>query len=200
MLHNSILARRYNELVISAIQDVMVFSEAEFEQLPGEGRWEVVDGRAILLPPSEYEHQNLSDALVGMFRLQLKALECGIAVSATNVLLPRRLELLGGFQSRVPDITVSKHKPKRHFGVGAPPELVIEILSTRRGNVERTEKLEDYALAGIGEYWIVNPFDRVVEVYILQSGEYSLHQTATATITPQEFPDVVIDLLSLWSA
>jgi Uma2 family endonuclease len=59
---------------------------------------------------------------------------------------------------------VSTHKPRRSFSVGHPPELVIEILSTRRGNVERTEKIEDYARAGIGEYWIVNPFDRVVEV------------------------------------
>ena len=42
---------------------------------------------------------------------------------------------------------------------------MIEILTTRRGNVERTEKLDDYARAGTGEYWIVNPFDRSVEVY-----------------------------------
>jgi Uma2 family endonuclease len=200
MLHNSILARRYNKAMIGAMQDVMVFSEQEFEQLPGEGRWEVVDGRAILLPPSEYEHQSLSDTLVRVFWQQLTTLARGFVVSAANVFLPRRLDLLGGFQSRVPDITVSKHKPNRHFGVGAPPELVIEILSTRRGNVERTEKLDDYALAGIGEYWIVNPFDRVVEVYILQSGEYRLQQVATGTITPQEFPGVIIDLQLLWAA
>ncbi len=183
--------------MIGAIADVMVFSEAEFEQLPGDGRWEVVDGRAILLPPSEYDHQDLSDALVGMFRQQLKALKCGFAISATNVFIPRRLDLLGGFQSRVPDIAVSKHRPKRHFDVGAPPELVIEILSTRRGNVERTEKLDDYALAGIGEYWIVNPFDRAIEVYVLQGGEYGLQQTATSTISPQEFPGVFIELASM---
>jgi Uma2 family endonuclease len=200
MVHNSILARRYNEVVIGAIQDVMVFSEQEFELLPEEGRWEVVDGRAILLPPSEYEHQRLSDRLTRIFEQQLEVLKCGFAVSATNVFIPRRLESLGGFQSRVPDIAVSKHKPKRHYAVGAPPQLVIEILSTRRGNVERTEKVDDYALAGIGEYWIVNPFDRVVEVYVLQSGEYGLQQTATGTITPQEFPGVVIDLASLWAA
>jgi Uma2 family endonuclease len=200
MLHNPILARRYNEVVIGAITDVMVFSEAEFEQLPGDGRWEVVDGRAILLPPSEYPHQDLSDALVGMLRQQLKALECGFAVSAANVFIPRRPDSLGGFQSRVPDIAVSKRRPKRHFEVGAPPELVIEILSTRRGNVERTEKLDDYALAGIGEYWIVNPFDRAVEVYVLQGGEYLLQQTATSTICPREFPGMIIDLASLWAA
>jgi Uma2 family endonuclease len=108
--------------------------------------------------------------------------------------------LLGGFQSRVPDIAVSKRQPDRHFEVGAPPELVIEILSTRRGNVERTENLDDYALAGIGEYWIVNPFDRAVEVYVLQSGEHRLQQTATGSISPQEFPGVIIDLQSLWAA
>src|SRR5258708_33826681 len=121
MVHNPILARRYNKAMIGTMQDVMVFSEQEFELLPEEGRWEVVDGRAILLPPSEYEHQRLSDELVGMFGQQLKVLKCGLAVSAANVFIPRRLDLLGGFQSRVPDIAVSKHRPNRRFGVGAPP-------------------------------------------------------------------------------
>jgi Uma2 family endonuclease len=184
--------------VISAISDVMIWSEAEFERLPDDGRWEVVDGRAILLPPSEYEHQILSDALGRMFWEQLKGL--GTPVSCANVFIPRRSELLGGFQSRVPDIAVSRHRPKRHFEVGAPPELVIEILSTRRGNVERTEKLDDYALAGIAEYWIVNPFDRVVEIYILRGEEYLLKQSASAgAICPEQFPPVSIDVLSLWA-
>ncbi len=177
----------------------MIYSEGEFERLPDEGRWEVVDGRAILLPPSDVEHQFMSDALVGTFRDQLKATKTGGAVSAPNVFIPRRLEDLGGFQSRVPDIAVFKLLPKRHFEVGNPPELVIEILSTRRGNVERTEKLDDYALAGIGEYWIVNRFDRVIEIYVLRAGEYVLQQTASAgTLHPGQFPMVSIDLSSLW--
>jgi len=187
--------------VISTIDDVMIFSEAEFERLPDEGRWEVVDGRAILLPPSDVEHQFISDALVGMFREQLRTLKGSCAVSAPNVFIPRRLESLGGFQSRVPDIAVFKNRPKRHFEVGNPPELVIEILSTRRGNVERTEKLDDYAMAGIGEYWIVNRFDRLVEIYVLRAGDYVLQQTASnGTIHPEQFPMVSIDLPSLWAA
>ena len=179
----------------------MIWSEAEFERLPGDGRWEVVDGRAFLLPPSDYEHQILTDALVGMFRAQMKGLDCGMPVSAPNVFSPRAKDSYGEFQNRVPDIAVSKHRPKRHFVVGAPPQLVIEIVSTRRGNVERTEKLDDYALAGIGEYWIVNRFDRLVEIYILRGEEYILQQTAsTETISPEAFPGVAIDLSSLWTA
>jgi Uma2 family endonuclease len=170
MVHNPILARRYNDVVIGAIQDVMVFSEQEFELLPDEGRWEVVDGRAILLSASEYEHQRLSDRLARVFEQQLEVLKCGSAVSAPNVFLPRRLELLGGFQSRVPDVVVSKHRPNWHFSVGASPELVIEILTTRRGNVERTEKLDDYG-------------NRPLQVRLRHGNSL-----------------VIIDLTSLWSA
>lgn len=178
----------------------MVFSEAEFERLPYEGRWEVVDGRAILLPPNDVEHQDLNDTLVGLLRAQLKSHRCGFAYSTPNVFIPVRREFSSGFQSRVPDIAVSKTKPKRHFDVGAPPELVVEILSTRRGNVERTEKLDDYALAGIAEYWIVNPFDRIVEIHVLRGGEYQLKSSvSTGAISPEAFPQVSIDLPSLWA-
>jgi Uma2 family endonuclease len=185
--------------MIGAIGDVMVFSEAEFEQLPDEGRWEIVDGRAILLRVRDYEHQRLSDRLTNLFEQQLKVLKCGYAVSAPNVFIPRKRDLSGGFQNRVPDIAVSRHRPERHFEVGAPPELAIETLSTRRGNVERTEKLDDYALAGIGGYWIVNPFDREVEIYKLCGSEYALQQTATTgVILWEDFPGVAIDLSQLW--
>ncbi len=178
----------------------MIWSEAEFERLPDDGRWEVVDGRAILLPPNDLEHQDLSDTLVGIFRQQLKVLECGFAVSTPNIFIPRRCESSGGFQNRVPDIAVFRHKPKRHFEVGKPPELVIEILATRRGNVERTEKLDDYALAGIAEYWIINPFDRRVEIYTLRGEEYVLQRTASnEIISPATFPEIAIDLSSLWT-
>ncbi|HYM11137.1 MAG TPA: Uma2 family endonuclease, partial [Bryobacterales bacterium] len=86
------------------------------------------------------------------------------------------------------------------FEVGQPPELVIEILSTRRGNVERTEKLDDYARAGIGEYWIVNPFDRAIEVYELRQGEYVLRETVSqGSLSPAAFPGLPIDLKEIWA-
>src|SRR5437870_5221016 len=179
----------------------MIGSEAEFERLPDDGLWEVVDGRAILLPANDNEHQDLSDELAGMFRQQFKVLKRGCALSTPNISIPRRRESYSEFQNRVPDIAVSKHKQKRRFQVGEPPELVVEILSTRRGNVERTEKLDDYALAGIAEYWIVNPFDRVVEVYLLRGSEYLLTQRGLLEpLQPQVFPDVIIDPAEIWTA
>jgi Uma2 family endonuclease len=89
----------------------------------------------------------------------------------------------------------------RNFPAGNPPELVIEILSTRRGNVERTEKIDDYGCAGSSEYWIVNPFDRVVEVYLLRGREYQATQRdPNEPLRPQAFAGVAIDPRHIWTA
>src|SRR5204862_5906991 len=93
----------------------MIWSEAEFERLPNEGLWEVVAGKAILSPPNDVEHQDLSDAMVGMLREQLKVLKGGFAFSTPNVFIPRRDESYGDFQSRVPDIVASKLRPQQHL-------------------------------------------------------------------------------------
>src|SRR5271169_1081877 len=85
--------------------------------------------------------------------------------------------------------------PPDYFEAGEPPDLVIEILSTPRGNVERTEKLEDYALAGIGEYWIVNPFQHAVEIYRLADGAYGDPEIVSqGTLCTRAFPGLEIEI------
>ena len=182
------------------MQDVLVRNRAEFELLPDEGFWEVVEGRAILVPPPELDHQDLSTRLLLMLSEQLKHLGYGYVVAAVNVFVPPPEGSFGTVQSRVPDLIVARNRPAERFELGEPPELVIEILSTRRGNVERTEKLDDYARGGIGEYWIVNPFAREVEVYRLSSGEYVGFETGHALLRPQAFPGVEIDIDRIWPA
>ena len=106
---------------------------------------------------------------------------------------------LGEIQNRVPDLVVASFRPAKRFYQGEPPELVVEVLTTRRGNVERTEKMDDYARAGIGEYWIVNPLDRVFEVYHLQEGDYVL-QPSLSPLRPRAFPGVEINVEQIWTA
>lgn len=182
------------------MQDVMVRTRADFERLPEDGLWEVVDGRAILLPANDIFHQELSGAFFLAFSRGLKALGNGYVFLTVNVLVPPLEPRFGEIQNRVPDLVVSRSRPEERFEVGQPPELVVEILSTRRGNVERTEKLDDYARAGIGEYWIVNPFDRAIEVYVLRQGEYVLRETISqGLLSPAAFPGLPIDLNEVWA-
>ncbi len=187
--------------MIATVRDVLVRTKTDFECLPEEGLWEVVDGRAILLPASDYQHQKVSFALSKALDRDLTSLGYGEVLATMNVHIPVQDRAFGEIQNRVPDLVVFKQKPEKDFEVGRPPELVVEILSTRRGNVERTEKLDDYARAGIAEYWIVNPFDRAVEVYLLHQGDYVLRETISqGSLSPEAFPGIKIDLKEIWAA
>jgi len=187
--------------MIATSDDLLVRTEDDFWRLPGDGLWEVAAGRAILLPPNENEHSYVATNLIVLFHSQIQATGRGYVAPTPNVRIPGLPDTPGEFWSRVPEVVVSTHKPRRSYPLGYPPELVTEILSTRRGNVERTEKIEDYARAGIGEYWIVNPFDRIVEVYLLRDGEYQLTRRDPGDLLrPQSFGGVAVDPRDIWAA
>lgn len=141
-------------------------------------------------------HQKISDGLVIELNRQIP-LARGFVLSAVTVFVPVPPGVHSELQCRVPDLSVSSFEIDDHYEVNAPPEWVIEILSTRRGNVERTEKMDDYASAGIQEYWVVNAIDREVEVYALSAGDYTLVQRTTY---PQSitFPGVAINMTRFW--
>jgi len=181
------------------MQDLLVWTRADFERLPDEGRWEVVEGRAILVPPPLFPHQKISARLNRLLDERIEKIGYGSAVPAVTVFIPRPARSYGEIQSRIPDLVVSRREPPDYFEAGEPPDLVIEILSTPRGNVERTEKLDDYALAGIGEYWIVDPFQRAVEVYRLVSGAYGDPEIVShGALSPSAFLGLEVDVEQIW--
>ncbi len=82
-------------------------------------------------------------------------------------------------------------------GCAGAPDLIIEILSPGNSKKEMREKFEVYEEAGVREYWLVNPLDNVVLVYVLnEAGKY----IGLAPVTEDQelraaiFPDLVIDL------
>ena len=183
------------------MQDLLVLTRADFERLPDEGRWEVVEGRAILVPPPEIPHQDIRGNLFALLHANLKDWNAGFAVAAVSVFIPGPPSPYGEIHTRTPDLIVSRHKPLRYFEAGDPPDLVIEILSTPRGNVERTEKIDDYALAGIGEYWIVDPFKRAVEIYRLAEGVYGEPEIVSqGALRPRAFPGLEVEVPEIWPA
>ena len=187
--------------MIATMQDLVVLTRADFERLPDDGLWEVVDGRAVLLPANDIRHQALSGRMFLAIAGKLKELGRGVVLATVNVGIPVPKTSRGEVQNRVPDLVVSGHQPEGQFAAGDPPELVIEILSTPRGNVERTEKIDDYARAGIREYWVVNPFLREIEGYILDGDSYrQMQPNASRSISSQAFAGLTLDLTPIWAA
>jgi Uma2 family endonuclease len=176
-----------------------VLTERDFDLLPEDGVFEVVDGRAILMPGNDISHQEIVMTLYESIGDCLKRAGGGYVFAGVNVMIPPRETDPGEIRNRVPDLVVSIFRPEKRFRPGAPPELAIEVLSTPRGNVERTEKLDDYALAGIREYWVVNPFQLAIECYRLRGAEFAPPEVRIdGEVVSRSIPGVQLKLDEFW--
>lgn len=102
-----------------------------------------------------------------------------------------------------PDLCVICNENKiDEQGCKGAPDLIVEILSPGNNKKEMGEKYRVYEEAGVREYWIVNPMERIVLTYILnESGIY----TGLAPVTEDDqlqshiFPELVIDLKEIFA-
>ena len=82
------------------------------------------------------------------------------------------------------------------------PDWVIEILSPGNSRMEMREKFRVYEEAGVREYWIVNPAEKVVIQFVLnaQGQFYGLAPAIEDDqLTPHIFPELVVDLKEVFS-
>jgi Uma2 family endonuclease len=57
-------------------------------------------------------------------------------------------------------------------GVRGAPDLAVEVLSPSTASHDQVRKLRVYERAGVREYWLVHPIDRVLTIYRLEKGQY----------------------------
>ncbi len=79
------------------------------------------------------------------------------------------------------------------------PDLVVEILSPSTGSRDRGIKLKLYRRQGVGEYWIVDPDERAVEVWDI-AGQASEPMPCTDRLPVRVGEEVVghIDLTTVF--
>ena len=139
-------------------------------------RWEIIDGEAYAMSPAPLrEHQSISAKLVTQIGLFLKGKTCEVFAAPFDV----RLNVGRGDDTVVqPDILIvcdkTKFDPEGKGVVGAP-DLIIEILSPSTEKRDRKIKFKAYQQAGVREYWIVDPVNRMVAANVLSSGRYLTH-------------------------
>ncbi|TAF59528.1 MAG: Uma2 family endonuclease, partial [Flavobacterium sp.] len=59
-------------------------------------------------------------------------------------------------------------------GCNGAPDMIIEILSESNRKHDIVTKYNLYQEAGVLEYWIVYPDSEMIEVYLLENGNYRL--------------------------
>ena len=165
------------------------FLEFETSNFPAE----LVDGCLEFLPMPTPSHQRL-------LRYLARRLEDVVAAESLGEVLcaPCPVRLWEG-RLREPDVFYLRHD--RQVEGDKPPngaDLVIEILSPGATNRERdlVAKRNDYAQAGVAEYWIVDPDEQTVIVLSLDGQSYRTHgefqpgAVATSPLLPKFQVDV----------
>lgn len=138
---------------------------------------ELRSGALEVLPLPTLSHQTLVARLFRLLDAWLEPRGLG-----RIVLAPHPIRLWPG-RFREPDLAV--YLPASYDRLGeqssGAPDLVFEVLSPGTRHVDLGEKREDYARAGIGEYWLIDPETGTVQCLVLAGDHYEAPAPAEGT-------------------
>jgi Uma2 family endonuclease len=92
------------------------------------------------------------------------------------------------------------HRRKDTYWEGA--DLVMEVLSPEDPKRDRDIKRREYAMAGIPEYWLIDPTDQSVTVFVIEGGSslYSVkgvYREGPQAVSPN-LPGFAVDVRGLF--
>jgi Uma2 family endonuclease len=166
-------------------------------------RWELIDGLPYSMSPAPSPaHQQASVRLLHQFSNFLDGKPCQVFHAPLDV----RLNALGDDDDDVfqPDILVVCDRAKiDNKGINGAPDIAVEILSPSSAIRDKVLKFKKYQRIGVREYWIVDPADKTVTVFILENGNYiakSYSEADTISVHIMEMEGCEISLPKVFTA
>ena len=175
-----------------------------FDLLPAPGEWTEADyypfserGRLVELSDGNLE---IIDLPTDFHQLILLRLSTALHTFVTARKLghvrfaPLPVKLWSG-KIREPDLmfmlTAHSWRIGQYWGV---PDLAVEIASPGSVHKDRELKRQEYAKAGVAEYWIIDPDAQTVDIY-----EAGKHLTGTDVLTSELFEGFSMPLAELFA-
>jgi Uma2 family endonuclease len=166
------LVRKADELEVDLLPLQGLWTEEQYLKLTDQTSHliEFTDGVIEVLPMPTDKHQVISRFLL----FALFAFVQGLG--GTVLYAPLRLQVREG-KFREPDLllVLAADDPRRQNAYWLGADLVVEIVSPDDPERDTKVKRDDYAEAGIPEYWIVNPEDETITVLTLADDGYREH-------------------------
>lgn len=191
---------------LPAKKQAEIFTYADYQAWDDKERWEIINGEAYNMTPApSTKHQLIIAELIRKIGNQLEGRACKAVPAPFDVRLRIENEKEEDIKNIVqPDISVicDKNKLDEKGCLGAP-DLIIEIISPSTSRKDRMEKFYLYEQAGVNEYWLISPEDKIVEVFILgENSEYGRPKIydETHTVPFTAVNNVIIDLKTIFEA
>ena len=129
---------------------------------------EWVDGEVIMVSPASRRHQKIVSFLATLLTSYAERHDLGEVLSA-----PFQMKL--PHSGREPDVIfiAKEHLDRlRETFLDGPADLVVEVVSPESGVRDRGEKFYEYEMAGVPEYWLIDPTREMAEFYVLEGEHY----------------------------
>ena len=134
---------------------------------------QIINGVTIMAPSPFGYHQDISGNLYFLLRKYTKTSLTGKIFSAPlDVIFEDGLNVVQPDLIYIKKENISIFFPDGH--IKGSPDLLVEIVSASSISRDTVEKFRIYEKYGVSEYWIVFPELKVVEVFVLKDGKYSL--------------------------
>ena len=168
---------------------------------------ELIKGKISLMAPApNVNHQRLSMCLSGQMFSYFRHKPCQVFAAPFDVRLYDRRKSILASQDIItvvqPDICVICDPAKLdEQGCNGAPDWIIEIVSKGSSKNDAQIKHALYAESGVAEYWLVFPYEAIIEQFVLdEQGRYQLARIFAGDdqATPFLFPDLHIDLSELF--
>ena len=156
--------RELEEVLVEILPRQGYWSEEEYLWLTDRSNRlvEFTAGYIEVIPSPTSTHQGILLRLVVAFFEHLRS-------RGGEVLFAPFLLHLSAGKWRTPDLLAlldrEDSRSQERYWTGA--DLVLEVVSPDKPERDLVEKRQEYAEAGIPEYWIVNPFDETITVLML---------------------------------
>ena len=161
----------------------------DYARFPDDGRrWEIIDGEAFVVPSPTTDHQDVILRLATEVKNHLDRHGGGrVFVAPLDVILgPHDV-----FQPDVIFVADADASIVTTTHIRGVPTWVVEVVSDPVR--DRKVKRDTYMRYGVGEYWVVDPELRRVEVY--RPGADPLVVEPPATLSPRALPGLSIDVM-----
>lgn len=142
------------------------YTVEDYHALPEEERVELIDGHFYDMASPTYLHQQISGEIYRQIAnyIMEKGGECRPLIAPVDV------QINCDDKTMVqPDVAILCETEKvRRWGIYGAPDFVLEVISPSTKRKDCTKKLSKYMEAGVKEYWILDPYQKLVMIYFFE--------------------------------
>ncbi len=172
---NEIIQRPDLKIIVNELQEKLKeeskLRKEFYNTITEEDKAEFINGEVVMHSPVRRQHGIAMTYLLTLIRVYADKNDLGETDAEK-----RMIELTRN--SYEPDIVFFKKEKAKHFTdeqvLFPAPDMIVEIISSTTENIDRGIKMQDYALHGVAEYWLIDPRNKTIEQYILQTNKYEL--------------------------